>query len=71
MWPSAEGAGPVLVDITGTAAMKGEALGSYVTQVHENPHPRSLQKVQATDQAVGAALGTQAAERFAVYRMAF
>ena len=31
VWPSAEGAGTVLVDITGTAAMKGEALGSYVT----------------------------------------
>jgi len=71
VWRSAERARPVLVDITGTAAVKGAALGCYVTQVHEDPHPRSLQKIQALDQAAGAALGTQAAERFAVYRMVF
>ena len=68
---SAEGARPVLVDITGTAAVKGQALGCYITPVHEDPHPRSLQKIQALAQAAGAALGTQAAERFAVYRIAF
>ena len=66
---TADGARPVLVDITGTAAVKGEAQGCYVTHVHEDLDPRSLPKIQAMDQAAGAALATQAAEGFAVYRM--
>jgi LmbE family N-acetylglucosaminyl deacetylase len=60
----------VLVDITGTTVVKSEALGCYVTQLHEDPQPRSLQKIQAMDQAAGAALGTQAVERFVAYRIA-
>lgn len=49
--------------------MNAQALGCYVTQVHEDPHSRGLQKIQAMDQAAGArSVGTQAAERFAAYR---
>ena len=71
VWVTADGARPVLVDITATAAVKGEALGCYLTHVQEDLDLCSLAKIQAMDQAAGAALATQAAEGFAVYRMTF
>jgi LmbE family N-acetylglucosaminyl deacetylase len=62
---------PVIIDITPIIEVKAKALACYGSQLRANPHPRSVEKIQAQDCAAGAELGTQAAERFAVYRMAF
>lgn len=69
-WLTADRPRPLLVDITEQADAKAKALACYAGQLRDEPHPRSLGKVAALDQAAGAMLGTRAAERFAVYRMA-
>jgi len=68
IWISENTARPAVVDITGTTLVKRQALDCY-TQICADPHPRSLPKIQAMDQAAGAAVRSEAAERFAVYRI--
>jgi LmbE family N-acetylglucosaminyl deacetylase len=70
VWTTAAMPRPVMVDITPTLPAKTTALGCYASQMRDDPHPRSLEKIHALDRAAGAALGTRAAERFALYRMA-
>lgn len=67
IWPGNDTARPALVDITATTLVKRQALGCYTTEIRADPHPCSWPKIQAMDQAAGAAASTQAAERFAVY----
>ncbi|MCM3883531.1 PIG-L family deacetylase [Frankia sp. R82] len=62
---------PVLIDITSALQAKAKALACYQSQLRDDPHPRSIEKIQAQDCAAGAEIGAHAAERFAVYRMAF
>jgi N-acetylglucosamine malate deacetylase 1 len=62
---------PVLVDTTAFWPTKAKALGCYASQLRADPHPRSLTKIHAVDQAAGAAIGADVAERFVVYRMEF
>ncbi len=60
---------PVMVDITNAAPAKAKALLCYGSQLRQDPHPRSLEKIQALDKAAGAACDVHAAEMFALYRM--
>ncbi|MEV6987435.1 PIG-L deacetylase family protein [Sphaerisporangium sp. NPDC051017] len=69
IWLSAGLDRPVAVDITTTMTIKQKALLCYPSQIRQDPHPRSVEKIQALDQAAGAARGVQAAELFALYRM--
>jgi LmbE family N-acetylglucosaminyl deacetylase len=70
-WRAADGARPVLVDTTDFWPAKEKALRCYASQLREDPHPRSIPKIRALDEAAGAAIGTGTAERFATYRMRF
>lgn len=70
-WLAGPSPRPVLVDITPMLQTKAKALACYRSQLREDPHPRSVEKIQAQDCAAGAEVGAPAAERFAVYRMAF
>lgn len=70
-WLAAGANRPLAVDITGFARVKEKALRCYASQLRDAPHPRSPEKIAALDEAAGAVIGTQAAERFAVYRMAW
>lgn len=60
---------PLLIDITAQVPAKTKALNCYTSQLRPDPHPRSITKIAALDQAAGAAIGADAAEGFAVYRM--
>lgn len=60
---------PVTIDITGQIPAKTKALNCYPSQMRADPHPRSLPKIAACDEAIGARIGTAAAEAFTVYRM--
>lgn len=62
---------PVFVDTTSTEQAKLGALSSYATQLRDDPHPRSLGRVQAADATAGSRIGVRSAERFVAYRMAF
>jgi LmbE family N-acetylglucosaminyl deacetylase len=70
-WLAAGASRPLAVDITGFARVKEKALRCYASQLRNAPHPRSPEKIAALDEAAGAVIGTLAAERFAVYRMAW
>lgn len=70
-WLAAGVARPLAVDITGFAPVKEKALRCYASQLRDAPHPRSAEKIGALDEAAGGAIGTGAAERFSVYRMAW
>jgi LmbE family N-acetylglucosaminyl deacetylase len=70
-WLAADASRPLAVDITEFAPVKEKALRCYPSQLREAPHPRSPEKIAALDEAAGAVIGTRAAERFAVYRMAW
>ncbi|MFD0396489.1 PIG-L deacetylase family protein [Kitasatospora sp. NPDC127121] len=61
---------PLIVDTSSHWPAKRKALECYATQLRLAPHPRSLEKIHAQDEAAGAAIGTGLAERFAIYRMA-
>lgn len=60
---------PATIDITGQVPAKTKALNCYPSQLREDPHPRSLPKIAAYDEATGARIGTAAAEAFTVYRI--
>ncbi|MBG0825709.1 PIG-L family deacetylase [Planomonospora sp. ID91781] len=60
---------PLLVDTTAAWAVKEKALRCHASQVRDAPHPRSVAKIRALDEAAGAACGVGTAERFAIYRM--
>jgi LmbE family N-acetylglucosaminyl deacetylase len=61
---------PLAVDTSTTWPAKRKALECYPSQVRPAPHPRSIEKIHAQDQAAGAVTGSETAETFAVYRMA-
>ncbi|MEV7930421.1 PIG-L family deacetylase [Kitasatospora sp. NPDC088779] len=61
---------PLIVDTSSQWPAKRKALECYATQLRPAPHPRSLDKIRAQDEAAGAAIGADLAERFALYRMA-
>jgi len=52
------------VDITRTLDCKLEALGCYVNEMREFPHPRSVEGVKALARYRGATVGFEAAEAF-------
>ncbi|MEV7006667.1 PIG-L family deacetylase [Streptosporangium sp. NPDC051022] len=60
---------PLLVDTTASWPVKEKAMLCHASQVRDDPHPRSLAKIRALDEAAGAACGAGTAERFAIYRM--
>jgi LmbE family N-acetylglucosaminyl deacetylase len=60
---------PLAVDTSAAWPAKRKALECYPSQVRPAPHPRSIDKIRAQDQAAGAITGTETAETFAVYRM--
>jgi LmbE family N-acetylglucosaminyl deacetylase len=62
---------PVAVDTTDSWPIKMKALTCYPTQLREDPHPRSIERIEAFDIAAGAGFGSHTAERFLPYRMAF
>ncbi|MBC2879321.1 MULTISPECIES: PIG-L deacetylase family protein [Streptomyces] len=62
---------PVVVDITESAAVKEKALECYRREMRDAAHPRSLERIWAIDAARAAALGTERAESFAAYRLAW
>ncbi|MFQ6197712.1 PIG-L deacetylase family protein [Streptomyces sp. NPDC000405] len=62
---------PVLVDITDSAPAKDKALGCYRREMRDAAHPRSAERIWAIDAARAASLGTERAEAFSVYRMAW
>lgn len=70
-WLAADASRPLAVDITGFSSVKEKALRCYASQLRDAPHPRSPEKIAALNEAAGAVIGTRAAERFAVYRMAW
>jgi LmbE family N-acetylglucosaminyl deacetylase len=61
----------VYVDTTASWPAKQAALAAYGSQLRDDSHPRSLNRIQAIDTAAGAAVGAGMAERFVAYRMAF
>lgn len=68
-WLACGQARPVIVDTTATWPAKRKALECYGSQLRTGPHPRSIAKIHAQDQAAGAAAGCETAEMFALYRM--
>ncbi|WP_190132989.1 hypothetical protein [Streptomyces mashuensis] len=57
--------------ITGSAAVKEKALECYRREMRGAAHPHSLERIWAFDAARAAALGTERAESFRPYRMAW
>ena len=70
-WLAACTPGQVLVDTSVWWPTKVKALGCYGSQMRAEPHPRSIGKIRAFDEATGAAIAATTAERFVVYRMGF
>ena len=60
---------PLAVDTSAAWPAKRKALECYASQVRPPPHPRSIEKIHAQDQAAGAVAGSETAETFAVYRV--
>ena len=60
---------PLAVDTSAAWPAKRKALECYPSQLRPAPHPRSIEKIHAMDQAAGAVTGTETAETFALYRM--
>jgi LmbE family N-acetylglucosaminyl deacetylase len=69
-WLSAGKPRPLAVDTSAAWPAKRKALECYPSQLRPAPHPRSIEKIHAQDQAAGAVIGAETAEAFAVYRMA-
>lgn len=57
------------VDVTETLQTKLDALAEYTTELHEFPHPRSLDGVRMLARVRGAAVGVMAAEAFMTGRI--
>ena len=70
-WRAADEPRTVVVDTSTAWPTKEKALLCYTSQLREAPHPRSTAKIRAFDEAAGATIGTETAERFLPYRMAF
>ncbi|WP_344920482.1 PIG-L deacetylase family protein [Streptosporangium oxazolinicum] len=70
-WGSGRSTLNVHVDTTSVWASKEKALGCYISQMRDPSHPRSIERVRAIDTAGGAAIGSELAESFVAYRMAF
>ncbi|MFI6883748.1 PIG-L deacetylase family protein [Streptosporangium canum] len=68
-WQAADTDRPLLVNTSRTWAVKEKAMLCHASQLRDAPHPRSLAKIRALDEATGAACGVSMAERFAIYRM--
>lgn len=60
---------PLTLDTSAAWPAKRKALECYTSQVRPAPHPRSIEKIHAQDQAAGAVAGSETAETFAVYRI--
>ncbi len=69
-WLSSGQPRPMAVDTSAAWPVKRKALECYPSQLRPAPHPRSIEKIRAQDEAAGAVIGTETAETFAVYRMA-
>ncbi|MEV4116779.1 PIG-L deacetylase family protein [Nonomuraea sp. NPDC049695] len=65
----ASGPRPLLVNTSAAWPRKEKALLSHASQLREAPHPRSIAKIRALDEACGAGCGTATAERLAIYRI--
>ncbi len=59
----------VFVDISDYLELKLEAMSCYKTQIHEFPHPRSLDALRLQAQERGVGVGLQAAECFQLVRL--
>jgi LmbE family N-acetylglucosaminyl deacetylase len=68
-WLSSGQPRPLAVDTSAAWPAKHKALECYPSQLRPAPHPRSIEKIHAQDQAAGAVTGTETAETFALYRM--
>ena len=68
-WLSSGQSRPLAVDTSAAWPAKRKALECYPSQLRPAPHPRSIEKIHALDQAAGAVTGTETAETFALYRM--
>ena len=59
----------VFVDISDTLDKKLQAMNAYTGEVHNFPHPRSAENLEAMAKNMGAASGLDAAEAFQLVRM--
>jgi LmbE family N-acetylglucosaminyl deacetylase len=62
---------PILVDTTDYWPVKEKALLCHASQLRQPPHPRSITKIRALDEAAGGSAAAATAERFVAYRMGF
>ncbi len=58
----------VWIDISGEIKDKIEAMSCYRSQLHDFPHPRSLEAIRALARYRGSTVGAQAAEAFMLIR---
>jgi LmbE family N-acetylglucosaminyl deacetylase len=70
-WTGCSRLRPVVIDTTAAWPTKRKALECYASQLRRAPHPRSIEKILAQDQAAGAAAGAGTAEAFVPYRMSW
>lgn len=68
-WSSSATTRTVSVDVSDCHDTKTQALAAYRTQLHDLPHPRSIEGVSTLDRAAGIRAGSRYAEEFVSYRM--
>lgn len=59
----------LFVDVTGFEVAKAKALASYVGEMREAPHPRSVEVARAQMTVWGSVIGSSSAEAFQIVRL--